>query len=307
MNALVAGGTNFIGRTIATELSRHNAVTVLNRGSAAPLVAAKHHAIADRTDVTAVRAALEPSGPFDVVVDVSATEPAHVRGLLEGLGDERPDTYVLISSAAVYSPEAPSPRIEDSATSGDPVWGGYGESKAECERILRDSFIGELSVLRPPYVYGPGNNEDREKWLWSRLVHERPVYVPSDGQSRIQFCHVSHLAAVVTAVIKRSIPPGTYNVGEARTYTFDEYLALLAEVSGREGQFVHTGDTNAPARSYFPFRDIDLVLSVEKLRLSGMQLRPDLRTGLRETWEWLGAHGLPRYEPTPQETAWCRE
>ena len=32
LNVLVAGGTNFIGRTIATVLGRDHTVTVLNRG-----------------------------------------------------------------------------------------------------------------------------------------------------------------------------------------------------------------------------------------------------------------------------------
>ncbi len=304
MNILVAGGTHFIGRTIATVLSRDHTVTVLNRGSAPPPVEAHHHAIADRTEPAAVRAALAPSGPFDAVVDVSATEPAHVRGLLEALGDARPATYVLISSAGVYAPDAPFPRVEDAATGGDPVWGGYGTAKDECERVLRDSGVGGLTVLRPPYVYGPDNNEDREKWLWTRLVHERPVHVPTDGQSRIQFCHVSHLAAVVEAAVAGRIPPDTYNVGEQRAYTFDEYVALLGEVSGCAPQVVHTGETDVAARSYFPFRDIDLVLDVQKLTRAGMSPGPDLRTGLQETWEWLGLDGLPSYEPTPQERIW---
>ena len=170
--------------------------------------------------------------------------------------------------------------------------------------MLRDSGVGALTVLRPPYVYGPDNNEDREKWLWSRLVHQQPVYVPSDGQSRIQFCHVTYLATVVAAAVEGRIPAGAYNVGDERAYTFDEYLALLGEVSGRPTQLVHTGDIDTPARSYFPFRDIDLVLAVERLRGAGIPPGPDLRIGLRETWERLGPDGLPGYEPTPQETAW---
>jgi 2'-hydroxyisoflavone reductase len=299
-----AEARTFIGRSIAEQLAQDHAVTVLNRGSTPPPAGVVYHARADRTDATAVRAALAGLGPFDVVVDVSATEAAHVQGLLAGLGPALPPAYVLISSAAVYSPRAPFPRQEDAETAGDPVWGGYGEEKANCERLLREAGIAALTFLRPPYVYGPGNNEDRERWLWSRMVNGRPIYVPSKNGSRIQFCHVSFLSSVVAAAVAARIPADTYNVGEDRAYTFDEYLSVLADTCGHRPQVVHTGDTDAPARRYFPFRDIDLVLEITRLRAADVEPGPELRTGLAETWAWISAVGVPAYEPTSQEAMW---
>jgi 2'-hydroxyisoflavone reductase len=245
-------------------------------------------------------------GTFDAVVDVSATEEVHVRGLLDAWGGALPQRYVLISSAAVYSPSGPQPRVEDGPADGDPVWGGYGEEKAACERILRDRGLAELTVLRPPYIYGPGNNEEREQWLWARLAAGSPIFVPGEGQARIQFCHVRFLATVVAAAVGGALPAGTYNVGEDRSYTFDEYLGVLGVASASTPVLVHVGETDVKARSYFPFRDIDLVLDTTRLCERGFEHRPSLSDGLAETWNWFSQHGLPPDEPTEQEREWRR-
>ena len=306
MQILVAGGTNFIGRSIASKLSRHHSVNVLNRGSRAVADSRIRHLIADRNEPDTLRDLFAESGAFDVVVDVSATEPNHVRGLLGGLAEHLPRAYVLISSAAVYTPGATHPIGEDSRADGDPVWGGYGEDKAACEELVRTSGIEEVTILRPPYVYGPENNEDREKWLWARMAAGEPIFVPSDGRALIQFCHVDHPASVVQEVVDRRTTPGTYNVGTAAPYTFNDYLALLAEVSGHPARLVHIGEALVAARSYFPFRDMDLVLNMDRLTRTGTSPGPDLRAGLQQTWAWLTRSGVPDYAPTKQELEWVK-
>jgi dTDP-glucose 4,6-dehydratase len=155
-------------------------------------------------------------------------------------------------------------------------------------------------------VYGPGNNVEREQWFWARMAAGSPIFVPRSGQARIQFCHVRFLAAVVAAADDGALPPGTYNVGEERAYTFDEYLGVLGAANGSSPRSLHVGETDVEARSYFPFRDIDLVLDTTRLRERGFEHLPSLADGLAETWTWFSAHGLPPDEPTAQERAWRR-
>src|SRR5580700_2097479 len=98
MRTLVLGGSNFIGRTIAECLLLDGQqVAVLNRGSRSVGDDRLTHLLADRTDVEELRRILAAGGPFDAVVDVSATEAAHVCGLLDAWGGGLPERYVLIS------------------------------------------------------------------------------------------------------------------------------------------------------------------------------------------------------------------
>jgi nucleoside-diphosphate-sugar epimerase len=306
LRTLVLGGTNFIGRTIAERLVETQEVTLLNRGSRPVGDGRMARLVADRTDVEELRHILAAAGTFDAVVDVSATEAVQVRGLLDAWGDAVPQRYVLISSAAVYSPTTPQPRVEEGSAAGDPAWGAYGEEKAGCERILRERGLAELTVLRPPYVYGPGNNEEREQWLWARMAAGTPIFVPGTGQARIQFCYVGFLATVVAAAVAGALPAGTYNVGEERAYTFDEYLDALAVVSALVPALVHVGASGVKARSHFPFRDTDLVLDTARLRERGFEHPLSLLEGLAETWRWFSEQGLPSDEPTEQEREWRR-
>lgn len=296
MRILVLGGTQFVGRAIVDRLLAGHEVTVLNRGTHPLWDSRIRQVIGDRTQPASIAAAL--SERYDAVVDVSATEPAHVGNVLPVVGDVR---YVFISSAAVYDrTRASSPFRENDPAGGDAIWGSYGVDKAACEDVLRGA-LSELTILRPPYVYGPHNVEQREQFLWARMRAGQPIFVPGDGGTKIQFCLASALADVVAIACEEGISPGTYNVGEARSYSFNEYLDVLADVCGAVPWLVTINDETIPVREYFPFRAADVVLDVGKL---GDRADVGLRSGLATTYDWFERAGLIVDEPTEREKIW---
>ncbi|MEV7013772.1 NAD-dependent epimerase/dehydratase family protein [Streptosporangium sp. NPDC051022] len=301
--ALVLGGTRFVGRAIVEALLPSCEVTVLNRGTRPlwdPRIA---QVTADRRDAARTRAALD--GDHDVVVDVSGTEPVHVRNVLGTPAVTGAARYVYVSSASVYERgHAGPPFREGDPAGGDSLWGGYAEAKAECERLLSGLSGPELTILRPPYVYGPHNTEPRERFLWARMLAGQPVFVPGEGRTRIQFCHVSDLARTVAAACAAELEPGTYNIGEPGSRTFAEYLDVLAETSGTTPRLVHVTGAGVPARDYFPFRDLELTLDTTRLDRTGAGARTPLADGLRQTLTWLREFGSLADEPTEQEKAW---
>ncbi|GIH16875.1 NAD-dependent epimerase/dehydratase family protein [Rugosimonospora africana] len=304
MDVLVLGGTNFVGRHIVRALldERHR-VTVLNRGTNPVWGARVTQLVADRTDPASMSAAVR--AVFDAVVDVSGTEPRHIEStapLLRSLGVPR---YVFISSGAVYdSTTTALPFPEDAPTPGDVIWGTYGTAKADCERLLRHYDFSELVMLRPPYVYGPGNNEQREQFLWARMLAARPVLVPGDGTTRIQFCPVAHLAETVVTAVAGKVPAGVYNVGEPAAYSFDDYVVALAGAAGvRRATVIHVEDRTIAAREYFPFRDYNFILDTSAGRRAGIPAPVGLATGLAETFAWFRANTDLPYEPTARESA----
>lgn len=301
VRTLVLGGTNFIGRRIVQTLLAHDDVTVLNRGRNRVFGDRVHQLTADRDDPDSVHAALEAG--FDAVVDVSATMPPQIASTASLLRKYGVDRYIFISSGAVYDSTTTSvPYPENAPIPGDAVWGPYGSAKADCEALLRGYGFEELTILRPPYVYGPGNNEQREQFLWARMLARKPIFVPGAGTTPIQFCHVDHLADIVAEACRGSLAVGTYNVGESRSYTLNEYVDVLRNAAAEPSADIrHVLDPSIPAREYFPFRNYSLVLDTTAIENATAAAAPPLLEGLIGTFRWFSEHGGLDYAPTPRE------
>lgn len=305
MNILVLGGTRFVGRAIVDRLAEGHDVTMLNRGTRPLPRDDVNLLVADRADREGTAAVLRD--PYDVVVDVSGTEPAMFPGVLTALRHSPSSRYVFISSAAVYDrEETPPPFREDQEPVGDAIWGEYGVDKSACERLLQEAFPDRLTVLRPPYVYGPHNADQREQFLWARMLSGRPVYMPGDGSTRVQFLRADVLAEIVLAACEGTLPAGVYNTGERATYSFREYVELLGDVADVRPELVEIHDPDIPARDYFPFRDAELTLDVSKLANTAVGHDLPLAEGLRCALDWFHRNDELQYIPTPQEELWQR-
>ncbi|MGO4715483.1 NAD-dependent epimerase/dehydratase family protein [Bradyrhizobium sp. 2TAF24] len=299
---LVLGGSYFLGRAIAASLHAAGAeVICLNRGSRRPEPGTRQ-IVCDRGDPVALRASL--TGAFDVIVDVSAYRPVEVAGVLDALA--RPPTkYVFISSAAVYDDARASvPFREEDPSGGSRIWGDYGVDKARCEDLLSSRLGQSLFILRPPYVYGPNNYLQRERFIWSRLLQQKPVFVPERGETRVQFMFVETLAAFVTQIaLALDVPAGTYNVGESSAYSFNEWIETLASVANTAASIRYVSDPDIPARAYFPFRNSGLTLDVSRFDSIARDRGPLLQSGSALTLASMQGTVDP-YAPTAWEKVW---
>lgn len=300
-HVLVLGGTRFVGHAIVNALLGYHQVTVANRGTQPLWDSRLRQLVLDRTDPDHARKTL--IGEYDAVVDVSGTHQDHIQAVLSSPAVTNADRYIYISSASVYDRKRANPPFrEDDPATGDAIWGDYGYAKAGCENLLRAGIRAKLTVLRPPYVYGPRNTEDREQFCWARMLADQPIFVPADGRTRIQFCHAEALAAIVAAASAGSLASGTYNVAEPRSYSIGEYIDVLAEAAGLRPRLVHITDPSIPARDYFPFRNQELTL--DTTRIAGIHEHVPLGEGLRQTLTWFRTHGNLTDRPTPREQAW---
>lgn len=279
MRVLVLGGTQFIGRAIVSALLGEHDVTVLNRGRRPLWDPAIQQIIADRD--RPIDSGVYAESRYGAIVDVSGTAPHQIQNILDATPSLADAHYIFISSASVYDRTNSNPPFaETDAADGDAIWGGYGHDKAACEKLLGKANLGSLTVLRPPYVYGPRNNEQREQFIWARILSDRPVYVPGPEQVEIQFCYVDHLAAVVSASCAGTLPTGTYNLGEHAFYSLGDYIDLLGEVAGKKACQIEVTDTTIRPRDYFPFRKADLTLDVTKIGASAVPSGPTLEVGM---------------------------
>ncbi len=281
-NILITGGTGFVsGRIAAYFTAQGYQVSVLNRGSkpqlpGVSLIRADRHALGD-----CLR-----GRRFDAVIDAVAYDAPDVECLLGAL--EGSPVYVLISSSAVYPETLPQPFREDMPIGENRIWGAYGMGKVRAEaaalRIRPDSFI-----LRPPYLYGPGQNLYREPFVFDCARQNRPFYLPGQGEMPLHFCHMDDLCRLIDILLETQPDDRVLNVGDPEPVTVRRWVELCYQAAGIEApRFISLGGEHTQ-RAYFPFHPYGYVLDVTKQMALLPHLTP-LAEGLRQSYAWYIQH-----------------
>lgn len=278
LNILVTGGTGFVSGRIAayfTALGHH--VSVLNRGNSPQL-----------PGVSLIRGDRRLCGDllrglrFDAVIDAVAYDAPDVETLLPAL--EGSPVYVLISSSAVYPETLPQPFTEAMPTGENRIWGAYGLGKVRAENaalcLRPDSYI-----LRPPYLYGPGQNLYREPFVFDCARQGRPFCLPGQGEMPLHFCHMDDLCRLIDILITRQPESRILNVGDAAPVTVRRWVEMCYLAAGAEPpRFISVGAEHAQ-RAYFPFHPYGYVLDVTK-QLALLDALTPLQEGLRQSFAW---------------------
>ncbi|OWK25641.1 hypothetical protein AJ87_08150 [Rhizobium yanglingense] len=127
------------------------------------------------------------------------------------------------------------------------------------EKAYRNGGFASAVALRPPYVFGPNDDLDRETWFFRRILAGRPVLVPGQGVAEYQFAHEDDLGAAVCTWLRHS-PKGfeAFNIADPRLVAAVELPRILAEAAGRTADvhLVGTSAGGASPRDWFPFRDV---------------------------------------------------
>lgn len=308
---LVIGGTAFMGRFLVEQLlERGEDVVIMHRSSRTPFGDRVQEIHCDRNDGDAVRRALAGE-PFDFVFDnvydwqhgttaeqVTAAAEAAAGGL---------SRYVFTSSVAAYGggldhdehdPLAPPDHPDD-----------YVRNKANTERALFELHAGgdlPVTTLRPAFVYGPYNMFDREAFFWDRIVRDRPVIVPGNGDRAMQWVAAWDVArAAIAAAHSGKANGAAYNLGTSPPVSQIEFVRTLARAAGRDVELVHVsrerireagGGLMAPPLYFGAYLDLPpITMRVERIGSDlGIELTP-LEDGLRRTFEWYASQ--PRTEP----------
>lgn len=296
---LVLGGSGFVGASLVPELLRADCqVTLLNRGTK-PVKGVRQISL-NRYDVASMHdAAIEEN--FDVVIDTSSYDGDATRIAYKAFGG-RNTLWLHLSSAAVYRNIGRDGAYENDDCGGAVVWGDYGREKHDAETALKAIADGPYVVLRPPYLYGPGNDNDRETFVWSRGTSGRPIIVPGTGDAVLQFLHVKDLATLLLYFVRNSPEDQlTYNAASRERISTSEWVRLLLRIA-RSNVELLLGSEVAPnelPRDYFPFRDTHCAVNVDRL-FRETRWRPafDLENGFASTFRNYAANDLAEISPT---------
>lgn len=274
---LVTGGTIFVSKAVAEYFSKKEYnVYVLNRGNNSQLPEV-HWIQANRNDLGDVLKKTH----FDAVLDVTAYTKKDISDLLDGLITF--DNYIMISSSAVYPETNKQPFKENGELGNNKFWGNYGTNKIEAERELL-SKVPNAYILRPPYLYGEGNNVYRESFVFDCAMQNRKFYLPKDGSMKIQFFHVKDLCRFIEILLQEKPEEHIFNVGNKESVSIKEWVSLCYKAVGKEAEFINVND-DLEQRNYFSFYDYEYCLDVSKQYELMSDVIP-MSEGLEKAYQW---------------------
>jgi len=287
--ALVVGGTRFIGRHTVEELLDHDyRVTIFNRGEHTSPFADRdevHHYAGDRTNDRELLTAKREVEP-DVVIDCVAYHPRDVRTATEIFADV--GAYVYVSSGAVYAAED-VPKREDETPlcdcsadqAADDTDATYGNRKAEGDRmVFRAAERGvNAMAVRPTVVYGPHDYTERLDYWLHRVDEYDRVVVPGDGTNLWQRAYVADVASALRLVAESGTPGEAYNAGDRNALTLADTVRAAADALDTDVELVRASDRELSTAGLelgsFPlYRSAPHLLDTHKLSGLGWESTP---------------------------------
>jgi len=292
---LIMGGNQFVGKEIVKNfLEKDYIVYVLNRGTRKNIEGV-FFLKADRNNYIETENILK-NIEVDIIVDVSAYTEEQV-DILQKVMKDRFKQYILISSASVYNSIESAPVNEESEIGENLIWGDYAKNKylAEQKTIENSNLYNfKYTIYRPFYIYGIGNNLDRENYFFSRIKYDLPIYIPSKNNI-IQFGYVEDLALAIESSINNSdFYNQIFNISGDEYVTMSEFIEICAKVINKKTtiKYVDTEKSQIKVRDWFPFREVNLFGDISKLENTGFRNTYSLVQGLEKTYKYNDKNNL---------------
>lgn len=283
------GGNQFVGKEITKKfLDKDYTVYVLNRGTRKNIEGVIFLK-ADRDNLIEMENVLK-NLEVDIIVDVSAYTEEQV-SILHKVMKNKFKQYILISSASVYNSIECTPVNEESQTGENLIWGDYAKNKYLAEKITVENsnlYNFKYTIFRPFYIYGIGNNLDRENYFFSRIKYNLPIFIPSKNNI-IQFGYVEDLALAIESSIENSdFYNQIFNISGDEYVTMSEFAEICGKVMAKKVaiKYINTEENKIKARDWFPFREINLFGDISKLENTGFRNTYSLIQGLEKTYKY---------------------
>ena len=286
---LIMGGNQFVGKEIVKKfLEKDYTINILNRGTRKNIEEAIFFKV-DRDNFIEMENILK-NIDVDIIIDVSVYTEEQV-DILHKVMKNRFKQYILISSASVYNNIESTPANEESQTGENLIWGDYAKNKYLAEKkTIENSKIYNFkyTIFRPFYIYGVGNNLDRENYFFSRIKYNLPIYIPSKNNI-IQFGYVEDLALAIESSIGNSdFYNQTFNISGDEYVTMSEFSEICGKVMNKKAiiKYINTEENKIKARDWFPFREVNLFGDISKLENTGFRNTYSLIQGLEKTYKY---------------------
>jgi 2'-hydroxyisoflavone reductase len=332
LNILILGGTSFLGpHQIAYAISRGHSITTFTRGRTKPTIHTDifnnvEQLIGDRENNLS---ALE-NRHWDVVIDNSGRKTAWTEKIANLL-KEKSGIYIYISSTGVYFPYKhgdikESSKVllktpEEVTDQGLKMNYDYGVMKATSELEAIKAFGKERTiVVRPTYMFGPGDLTNRFIHWPIRLTRGGEVLVPGKEDDPVQCIDVRDVAEWCIRLAENKAY-GIYNaVGPSEPITMQNFVKEAASTFNTTNELVYVTDYN-----FLKKNDVYYIVpwimqddysygsarvNTDKAKKNGLIYR-ELKISIRDTYDWWYSDALTnemrhKFEGNPS-TVFARE
>lgn len=289
---LVMGGSDFVGSSLSKYLIKCGySIDIMTRCERElNYKGFREHIVCSRQDRSKMKESLIGRS-YEFIFDMTAYSKEDIKNLLDFVDHECLKKYVVLSSGAVYKDSSTRAK-EDCEKGENKNWGRYGVDKKEAEDYIVNSDIPYV-ILRPTYIYGEHNNFYREYYFFERILQGKTIPVP-DGENVVtQFIYIDDLVKVLESLIHKPNVREAYNVTNPQLVSWRELIETCGEVVGKEPiiKLVDINKIEYDERTYFPFRNINYTLEIDKLIEHGLYI-PNvfLKEGLEKTYDWFLAN-----------------
>jgi GDP-L-fucose synthase len=308
---LVTGGAGFIGSHLVESLLRIGAkVRVADSAAVRPELGSlgdRHDLQWIQADLLDYGACLKACSGVEIVLNLAAkvagvafnskypAEMFHsnVRiglNMLEAARSTSVDTFLVVSSACVYSRDASVPTPENEGFLGDPEPSnlGYGWAKRvlELQGSLYASQYGmKIGIVRPFNTYGPRDHFDGEfghviPSLIKKVCRgDNPLQVWGSGAQTRSFIFVTDVVKGMLRTVEKYPIADPLNIGSDQEISIAALAEMIVKLSGSDAPLVY--DLERPSGQ--PRRCPDIMKAKAKTEF---EATVSLTEGLNETIGW---------------------
>lgn len=246
---------------VERDLSRPDALTgVLRGGDVVVHLAGRAHVMRERA-----------SDPLEVfrAANVAPTELLCETAARAGVA-----RVVFVSSAKVFGEGRKKPyTIADSLAPADP----YAQSKAEAERVVTQAGASgafDWTILRPPFVYGPGGKGNFPRLVSLARFSSRVPLPLASVENRRSIVFVGNLADLLLRVAEHPNASGRVLLPtDAEDVSTPELLRAIASASGARARLFHCPPVLLRHAARLVGRSAEMDRLTESLRLDSRHLR----------------------------------
>jgi UDP-glucose 4-epimerase len=302
MRVVVLGGGGFIGSRVADALADAAFDVVAVSRRAAPANLHRHlNYIQGTVDDTSLMRQLLTGAAFlihmacDTTPGTSQQQPtlecannlAPTLKLIELAQDFPACKLVFLSSGGAVYKDTSAPVNEESILSPRSY---YGAAKIGVEMMLRAYHAqtgNGVFILRPPNVFGPGQNPKRNFGIVPTVLRclrqDLPFQIWGDGGAVRDYLFIQDFVRFIRTLIDYNWQPNcfeVFNVGSGRGISINALCTAAETLSGRVLQ-----------RKYVSKRAVDPAIAIldntKARNLLGWHPIYTFEDGLAETWTWL--------------------